>query len=237
MPAYNEAESLPGVLDEWLPVLRSEAGQFTFCALNDGSTDATLEVLERYRADNPELRVVDKPNSGHAQTCMLGYREACSAGARWVLQIDSDGQCDPRFFPSLWRQRQAHPVVYGYRRRREDGRLRSWVSRIVSLTTWIGQGVWVADANVPYRLMATSALEPYLDQVPRDFHLANILLSAFHQRDLGIHWVDIVFRDRTGGSPSVRPWAFAGRGWQLLRQLRSTRRGSASEGVRRSVAP
>ncbi len=221
MPAYNEEASVAKVVDEWMPVLRATVGEnFTFCAINDGSKDGTLAVLNTLAARYPQLSVADKPNSGHGQTCLFGYRRGLASGATWLFQLDSDGQCDPAYFPQVWAARSESPVVYGYRRRRDDGLSRFLVSRVVSAVTLAATGTWVRDANVPYRLMRADTLQGVVDDVPGDFHLANIMLSALHQKRFGIRWVDIGFRQRFGGVPSVKAYSFAKQGWKLFRQLR-----------------
>lgn len=223
VPAYNERDAVSGVVREWAPVLRESGASFVLCVLNDGSRDDTLEVLEGLRSEVPELRIVDKPNSGHGQTCVEGYRLALAEGADWIFQIDSDGQCDPRHFPLLWGARDGADAIYGFRRVREDGAARYWVSRAVSFTAFLGFGVWVRDANVPYRLMSRRAVESLGDGVPSDFHLANVLVALIQERRYGIRWVDITFRQRSGGTPSVKALSFAGRGVQLFRQLCAVR--------------
>jgi dolichol-phosphate mannosyltransferase len=220
MPTYNEEVSVGRVVDEWLPILRQHAPGFRMCILNDGSRDRTPEILHALAARHPELLVVDKPNSGHGQTCLIGYRQALRAGAEWVLQIDSDGQCDPVFFPALWQARAHSPVVYGFRRRRDDGLMRTVISRIARVVTLLASGAWVRDANVPYRLMRADTLRGLVDDVPPDFHLANIMLAALQERRYGIRWVDIRFRDRFGGSPSVKAYSFFRQGMKLYWQLR-----------------
>jgi dolichol-phosphate mannosyltransferase len=222
LPAYNEEEALPKVLAEWVPVLRSLAPSFKICALDDGSRDGTGAVLDAAGASTPELVVVHKANSGHGQSCVDGYRRGLAAGADWILQIDSDGQCDAAFFEAVWRARQAHPVIYGFRRWREDGRIRTLISRVLSATVWIATGTWVRDSNVPYRLMRADAVAPVVDQIPTDFHLANVLVSVLQQRRPGIHWVDIRFRERIGGVPSVKTIALVRHGVRLFRQFRSS---------------
>jgi glycosyltransferase involved in cell wall biosynthesis len=237
LPVYNEESCVEAVAREWIPVLRELSGDFVLLALNDGSTDGTLSILERLQLDFSELRVLDKPNAGHGQSCIQGYRIALDAGAEWIFQIDSDGQCDPRFFGGIWRNRSSKPIQYGYRRSRDDGHFRSLVSRLVTLVTWIATGVWVRDANVPYRLMHRSRLESVLDAVPSDFHLANILLAVLQQRQFGIDWADIHFRQRMGGVPSARLGGFARHGLDLFRQLRHGSRapeGRAGWPLRRS---
>lgn len=225
MPAYNEEASVARVLDEWIPCLRSVAGSpFCFCALNDGSQDTTLAILKNLQGKYPELVIVDKKNSGHGQTCLAGYKEALGKQAQWIFQIDSDGQCDPAFFKRLWDARDTSTAVYGYRKKREDGFSRFLISRAVTLVTFFCTGIWVRDANVPYRLMRKDALAPYIDTIPPDFRLVNILLAALQKKHHAITWVDIVFRDRFGGSPSITTFSFFRHGLLLAKQLRKFKR-------------
>lgn len=223
MPVYNEQESVAGVVREWLPVLRRCEVSLTLCLLNDGSRDGTHQVLEALRRDVPELLVVTKPNTGHGQTCLTGYRLALDAAATWVFQLDSDGQCPAECFQSLWDARRNALAIYGYRRTRDDGALRLLVSRCVALVGWISFGVRVKDPNVPFRLMHRDALRDVVDRIPADLQLANVAVALYQERQVGIHWVDITFRQRAAGAASVRGMTFIRRGLQLFRQLRQLR--------------
>lgn len=220
MPVYNEEASVARVFDEWMPVLFREAKDFRWLVLNDGSTDGTLEILRGYAHRYPQIEVIDKPNSGHGQTCLMGYRMALQSGAEWVFQLDSDGQCDPRYFAEVWAKRSRYPVIMGYRRVREDGASRWWVSRVVSLCAWAVSRVWVKDANVPYRLVRRDVLEAAAHGIPDDFNLVNILMSIRMRSRETIAWVPIVFRDRFGGSSTVKASALLRHGRTLLAQLR-----------------
>jgi hypothetical protein len=94
--------------------------------------------------------------SAMVQTCLEGYRQAAAMGAAYVLQIDSDGQCDPRYFSSLWRLREQFTVVNGVRATRDDGLARVFVSRVLLLLL-VAFRVNCRDANSPYRLMMTDS--------------------------------------------------------------------------------
>lgn len=220
MPVYNEEDSIAAVVGEWLSELRRNKCDFTLCLMNDGSKDGTLRILHELAARERELVVIDKPNSGHGQTCVEGYRIALEHNADWILQIDSDGQCDASLFSLLAKESSLYPAVYGFRRTRHDGYERYLMSRVVSLFAFVATGVWVRDANVPYRLMHASTLKDIVGKVPRDFHLANILVAVLQQKRHRIHWVDIHFRRRSGGTASVKALGFARHGVRLFRQLR-----------------
>lgn len=223
MPVYNEQASIAHVLDAWIPTFEKVLGDgnYTYCILNDGSKDNTAGILKEYAGKFPQINVVEKPNSGHGQTCILGYEMAMEAGAEWVFQMDSDGQCNPMYFEEVVNKSRDFKVVYGYRKTRDDGWKRFAISRIVTLFIWFATGVWVRDANVPYRYMHRSALEKLLPYVPKDFHLANILVSTYQQRHFRIKWVNIHFDDRFGGEPSVKVSLFAKHGIVMFKQLRA----------------
>src|SRR6266404_5178807 len=122
MPVYNEASNIASVVHEWFAVLEKVAPDFVFFAVNDGSTDDTAAILARLSLEfGGRLRILDKKNSGHGNSCREGYELALAEGAAWVFQIDSDGQCDPKFFSDLYSNRNGQDCVFGYRRTRGDG--------------------------------------------------------------------------------------------------------------------
>lgn len=221
MPVYNEEEAFPKVLDEWIPEFRKHFGtNYTLCILNDGSKDNSAKIIDDCATKFPEIKAVHKSNSGHGQSCIDGYRMAIKDNADWVFQIDSDGQCVAAHFDNLLALTKNHKVAYGYRQKREDGFQRFIVSRFVTLFVYGSTGVWIKDANVPYRLMHTDTLKPIVEKIPKDFHLCNILVSAYQKKNFGIGWTNILFRDRIGGSASVKTVSFVKHGFHLFKQLR-----------------
>ena len=216
-PVYNEEKNLRAFAEQWLRVFRQAVGEkFTFCLLNDGSTDGSSAILHQLATTNPELRVVDKINSGHGSTCLSGYEMAVKSGAQWIFQIDSDGQCDPRQFRNFWESRGDGPVHYGHRTAREDGWSRRIISKVLSLVIFFLSFRWVKDANVPYRLMNREALADALLRIPSDFRFSNILLAIIHNDCPGIAWHSIPFMKRSGRQVPLRPAFFLGGGKQFL---------------------
>jgi len=225
MPIYNEQASIGAVVREWKEMLSRVAPDHRILILNDGSKDNTAQVLAEIAAATPGVEVINKPNSGHGRTCVLGYGEAIARGARWVFQIDSDGQCDPQYFAAVWEKRNTHAAVFGKRVDRDDGAARKAISLFCRIATHIATGVPVRDPNVPYRLMRADVLQPAIAEFPQDFGLSNILVSVVLQKGLGrrMGFVDIGFRDRTGGEPSVKWMKFVTEGWKLYTTLMTKR--------------
>ena len=217
-PVYNESSSIEDFVKEWHPAIGKAASDFTFCLINDGSTDDTLQKLRQLEPRFPGLRIVDKPNSGHGQSCLHGYRLALEGGAAHVFQIDSDGQCDPGPFHKFWEERHRHSVIYGQRHVRDDGIIRAVISKMLSLLLFILTGRWIPDANVPYRLMNRPALSATLPGIPSDFRLANVMLTVLQSKAFHIRWIPIRFRSRTGRPASTRLSYFIKEAITLTRQ-------------------
>lgn len=88
IPAYNAA---PFVAD----VIRGARVHLPVLAINDGSTDETLAVLQASGAT-----VIDQqPNQGKGAALQLGFRHALESGAAAVITLDADGQHDPSEIP------------------------------------------------------------------------------------------------------------------------------------------
>src|SRR5262249_27756472 len=159
-------------------------------------------ILQNLQAQfGDRVSVVDKPNSGHGRSTRVGYHTALQNGAPWILQIDSDGQCDPAFFPDFWAKRNESECVFGRRMAREDGSVRKLIQIACRLLTMIVTRRDLKDSNVPYRLMRRDALQRALQSVPPDFDMQNVALTLALKRDSFLRWsyVPIRFRARQGG--------------------------------------
>lgn len=207
MPIYNEATNIHTVIEEWSSVLETLGTEYQFLLINDGSKDDTLSVLHRIESGCPtRVIVVDKPNSGHGRSCRLGYDAACAAPAvQWVLQIDSDGQCNPAYFGEFWKRRESADCVFGVRVKRDDGFVRTLTSTLCRYGSTLVTGQMMGDANVPYRLIRRNALEQALKHVPTSFDIHNVALTFVLKKMNNIRWeyVPIHFRGRQGGSNSI----------------------------------
>lgn len=224
MPAFNEEDSIESVLDAWFHAVARETPRFVFLVINDGSTDLTGKILSQLgKKFGAGLEVVHQENIGHGQTCLKAYKVACQRKIPWVLQIDSDGQCDPTDFRKFWANREQRDVLYGVRTQREDGWRRVLASRALQLVLAIFTSAWCQDANVPFRLMRTEKLGEKLLKIPGNFCLANIALAVLLQKDPAIRHIGlpIRFHARHGGEPSVPMTRFLEKAVQLVRQLKA----------------
>ena len=217
VPVYNEEVNIENVVGEWMRALDRIDVASQILLLNDGSKDHTLERIERVQGMWPDrILAVDKLNAGHGATCRLAYEIAAGSECEWVLQIDSDGQCDAAFFPDFWMSHERYDLVMGIRVQRSDGFLRMLTSKGCRLFSSLAMGQNVPDPNVPYRLMRRTVLRECIKMIPSNFNLYNVALSCvlYHQNNIRISRVPIVFRERAGGEssfdlPRVVYWGLA----------------------------
>ncbi len=222
MPVYNEAANIVRVVREWLDAFAHAGVSHRLIAINDGSRDETLSLLQECAVEFADrLLILDQANSGHGRSCRRGYEEALAGDAPWILQIDSDGQCDPGYFPEFWRRRSDADCVFGRRVVRDDGVIRKLISTACRALIAIVTGRDLKDVNVPFRLLKRRALQKALNDVPPDFDLQNIALTLALKRQRNLQWayVPIRFRAREGGVNSIHLRKISRMGWEMLRQI------------------
>ena len=84
LPAWNEEENLPSVLDE----LQRELPKADLLVVDDGSTDRTAEVAREHEA----AVISFDTNRGLPAGIAAGYGYAAAHGYAWCGRVDADGQ-------------------------------------------------------------------------------------------------------------------------------------------------
>jgi dolichyl-phosphate beta-glucosyltransferase len=86
IPAYNEAGRLPATLDQIVAYLEQTPWDWTIRVVDDGSTDGTARVAERYGERDPRILVQREPHGGKGAAVTAGllaatgdYRFICDA--------------------------------------------------------------------------------------------------------------------------------------------------------------
>jgi len=123
IPIYNETETLPELERRLGQVLDGLAVPSEVILVNDGSQDASLQLLRAWRQRDPRVRVIDfSRNFGHQAALYAGL---CRARGRAVVLMDGDLQDPPEVIPQMVeRWRDCHDVVYAVRRKRKEGPLK-----------------------------------------------------------------------------------------------------------------
>ena len=92
IPMYNAENTVMKALDS----VRLQKGDFVFeiIVVNDGSTDASRNVVENYRKQNPQMNIIllDQPNSGVSKARNAAMEVS---GREYIALLDSDDEWLP----------------------------------------------------------------------------------------------------------------------------------------------
>lgn len=236
IPAYNEAENIGKVIEEWYPVIEHHDGdgRSKLVIMDDGSRDDTLKIVKGYVARLKHLEVITRENSGHGASIWFGYQYAVESGADYIFQTDSDGQTSASEFPEFWNHRHDSDVIIGDRRDRQDGAARRIVSGTLRALTGMIFRVKVSDVNTPYRLMSRQALETALSYIPKEYSLTNVALTAVfasmakgytgEENRINLSFKPITFKPRQGGKNSINLAKIIRIGLKAVGELRGIRK-------------
>jgi polyisoprenyl-phosphate glycosyltransferase len=123
VPAYNEQAVLPEFFDRLRAALASVPCVAEILFVDDGSQDGTAAILERFAEGDSRVRVLRLTrNFGH-QAALCAGLDHCTGDA--AVLIDADLQDPPELIGSFYTKwREGHDVVFGLRRRIEEGYLK-----------------------------------------------------------------------------------------------------------------
>lgn len=162
VPAYNEAEGLAAFHSRLSDVMNALGESWEVVYVNDGSHDATLDILECLHEADPHTAVVNlSRNFGKEIATTAGLDHARGDA---VIVIDADLQDPPEVIPELvaaWHR--GFDMVYGQRRSREG---ETWLKRATAAAFYRVMRNW-GDAPLPpnagdFRLMSRRAVDALL---------------------------------------------------------------------------
>ncbi len=141
IPIFNEEENISPLFQELKAVMEGMGLEYEVIFVDDGSDDASNEVVQRFAQDDKRIKVIQfRKNFGQTAAIAAGVEHA---QGEIIVTMDGDGQNDPRDIPRLLeRLEKGYDVVSGWRRNRKDpllnkrfpsamaNRLISWLTRV-----------------------------------------------------------------------------------------------------------
>jgi hypothetical protein len=203
VPAYNEGEIIARTVAE----IHDCAPDFDVLVVDDGSTDRTAANAAAARAGVLRLPF----NVGIGGAMQSGYIYALEHGYDVAVQVDGDGQHDPRYIHELLRHLHESPgcnMVTGSRfLEPEAGGDRSSAprragigifARVVSLVT----RQRVTDPTSGFRMIDRLGIELFARDYPQDYPEVEAIL-LMHAHRLHSREVPVRMRPRTSGVSSI----------------------------------
>jgi glycosyltransferase involved in cell wall biosynthesis len=202
IPAFNEEDALPLVLDELLRV----APEVDVVVIDDGSTDKTIEV-----ARAAGVTVVPLPfNLGIGGALRCGFRYAVEQGYSRAVQFDADGQHDAREIARLLEGLdQGADMVIGSRfadasHDYEVSRARAGAMSLLRVVVRQLSGHQFTDTSTGFRAFSQPVIHLFAEEYPAEYMesveaLVLALAAGFRVAEVPVH-----MNSRSAGLPSNR---------------------------------
>lgn len=159
-PVFNEAETLDALVIRTVAAIISMERSFELIAVDDGSSDDSLAVLERLASIHEQLKIVSfRRNEGQTAAMMAGIDFAVG---KIIVTMDADLQNDPLDIPRLVTTliTENVDVVSGWRSNRKDARLtKNLPSRLANKLISTISGVQLRDYGCSLKVYRRHVLD------------------------------------------------------------------------------
>jgi glycosyltransferase involved in cell wall biosynthesis len=122
VPIYNEAESLPHLVNEIGKSMSAIEMSYEIICVDDGSQDDSIEILRQLTQQRSDLKaVLLRRNYGQTPAMAAGFQ---FAQGKAIVTLDGDLQNDPADIPLLLAKlEEGYDMVSGWRKNRQDNTL------------------------------------------------------------------------------------------------------------------
>lgn len=131
VPIFNEEPNIRPLIERITAALEPQGRPFEIVAIDDGSSDKSLEILGEIRARDSRLRIIRlSRNFGQSPALFAGF---ANVRGRIVATIDADLQNPPEELPKLIDKiEEGYDFVIGWRQRRQDSVFRRLPSLLLN---------------------------------------------------------------------------------------------------------
>jgi glycosyltransferase involved in cell wall biosynthesis len=194
VPAFNEAESLPGVLES----LVSLGQNFEIIVVDDGSEDKTSDVAASF-----PVKIIRHPyNKGYGASLKTGIRNAKN---NLIVFFDADGQHKPEDIKRLLAEADKYDLIIGARTGRSN---QTWLRRpgkfVLGFVANFLTGHKIKDLNSGLRLFHKNVINFFIDMMPNGFSFSTTSTIAAYYFGFSVGYIPIITDRRSGGISSVR---------------------------------
>jgi len=200
IPAYNEEGSVGKVVEE----VRHNLPQADIVIVNDGSRDLTSIKARSY-----EATVLDLPfNLGIGGAMQAGYKYTFEKGYDIAIQVDADGQHDPKEIPKLLHALTEEKVdmVIGSRFLGVSEFKSSLMRRIgISIFSRVISTIAkqkITDPTSGFRAVNRKAIQLFASNYPQDYPEPEAVV-LLHQCGLKMRETPVVMSKRYSGESSI----------------------------------
>ena len=201
IPAYNEEKVIKNTIDN----LKKNCKDVDYIIINDCSKDATLDICR-----NNNFNVINLPvNLGIGGAVQTGYKYAYENGYDVAIQMDADGQHDPKYIPELIKKvEEGNDLVIGSRFLEKEGFQSTFIRRmginLYSAIIKIFTKKEVKDTTSGYRAAGKRVIKMFARSYPVDYPEPET--NAFiAKNNFNIVEIPMKMKERAGGTSSITP--------------------------------
>ncbi|RMD93250.1 MAG: glycosyltransferase family 2 protein [Calditrichaeota bacterium] len=197
IPAYNEEQNISSLI----PEIKQYAPDLDIVVINDHSSDRTSQIARKLG-----VMVIDLPcNLGYGGAVQTGFKYAVKSGYDYCIQLDGDGQHDPKSIEDLRKEIENNgaDVILGSRflgsalykipALRKIGM--ALFGKIIKLST----GMQITDPTSGYQALSQKAMRFFAnDNYPIDYPDADTLI-ILNYAGFKIKEIPVIMRQRNFG--------------------------------------
>ncbi|WP_046174519.1 glycosyltransferase family 2 protein [Domibacillus indicus] len=198
VPAYNEEQAILQTVDQL------KKFNYDFIVVNDGSLDKTGQLLQEYNVPHISLPV----NLGIGGAVQAGYRYAERHGYRYAIQLDADGQHNPKDLEHLIEEMERlQPDMLIGSRFLEKTNYKGDLSRRIGILYFdyllrLIAGIRVTDPTSGYRIVNRRVIEWFAHDYPVDYPEVEVLVKLARKK-YTIRETKVEMNARQGGVSSI----------------------------------
>lgn len=207
LPIFEEEATIQELIDELFRTLAGADLSFEVIAVDDGSKDETINVLQQLKNKYSESLVVVQhmDNRGNGATLRTGIRVA---KGEIVVTMDADGQHAPADILKLIEKIPPYDLVIGARTESYAGSwYRNRANRFYNgFASWLTRKE-IKDLTSGFRAMKRYAVQHFLSLFPAGFSAPTTTTMAFLKAGYNVDFVPIHVDQRTQGTSKIRLWS------------------------------
>lgn len=202
IPAYNESANI----EKTVEAIKKQAPEFDYVIINDCSTDDTREICE-----GNQYNIVNLPiNLGIGGAVQTGYRYGYEEGYDVAVQVDGDGQHDPKFLSEMAEYLEKHELdmVIGSRFINKEGFQSSGARRLgikyFTVLIYLMTGKKITDPTSGLRMANREVMKLFAYDYPKDYPEPESVVAILRQKKK-VEEIPVIMKAREGGVSSISP--------------------------------
>lgn len=202
IPAYNESANI----EKTVEAIKKQAPEFDYVIINDCSTDDTREICKEN-----QYNIVNLPiNLGIGGAVQTGYRYGYEEGYDVAVQVDGDGQHDPKFLSEMAEYLEKHELdmVIGSRFINKEGFQSSGARRLgikyFTVLIYLMTGKKITDPTSGLRMANREVMKLFAYDYPKDYPEPESVVAILRQKKK-VEEIPVIMKAREGGVSSISP--------------------------------